>query len=236
MPAKVAKILSKEIIALQEITKTYTLGGSDIYALHGVSLRINRGEYVAIVGPSGSGKSTLMNLLGCLDVPTTGRYFLEEQDVSRMGEDALARVRNRRIGFVFQSFHLLPRFSALENVALPLTYAGVGREERMERAKDALNAVGLGDRMQHMPSQLSGGQQQRVAIARSFVNAPSIMLADEPTGNLDSKTSLEILKIFGTMHRRGNTLVVVTHDERIAEQTERIITLCDGKVSGDKKT
>lgn len=199
--------------------------------LKGIDLDIQRGEYVALMGPSGSGKSTLMNLLGCLDTPTSGTYVLADRDVSRMGEQELAEVRNQEIGFVFQTFNLIPRQTALDNVALPLVYAGIGKEERLERAAEVLRSVGLGDRMHHQPNQLSGGQRQRVAIARALVNKPSLILADEPTGNLDSTTSDEILKLFDEIHAAGNTLVVVTHEEEVARHAKRVIRLRDGIIA-----
>jgi len=205
-----------------------------VRALDGVDLRIRKGEYVAIMGPSGSGKSTLMNLLGCLDVPTSGRYLLNGCDVGGMDDDQLSEVRNREIGFVFQSFNLLPRMNALENVALPLLYAGVGKDERLRRAADALRQVGLAARMGHRPDALSGGQCQRVAVARALVTHPSIILADEPTGNLDSATSDEVMKLFRDIHRKGNTVILVTHEDDIAHHAERIVYLRDGKIERDE--
>ena len=219
------------VIEIEGVTKLYKMGAEIIHALRGVNVTIRRNEYLAIMGPSGSGKSTLMNLLGCLDTPTSGTYVLAGRDVSRMAENELAEVRNQEIGFVFQTFNLIPRQTALDNVALPLVYAGVGKEERLDRAADVLRSVGLGDRMDHRPNQLSGGQRQRVAIARALVNKPSLILADEPTGNLDTATSEEIMKLFDDIHALGNTLVVVTHEEDIAQRAKRIIRLRDGVVA-----
>ncbi len=218
------------IIRLQEIHKIYVLGLTQVHALRGVTLTIGRGEYVAIMGPSGSGKSTLMNIIGCLDVPTRGRYLLNGQDVSRLSDDALARIRNKEIGFVFQTFNLLPRATALHNVELPLIYNGLPGGKRKEKARLALEKVGLGDRMHHKPNELSGGQRQRVAIARALVNDPSIILADEPTGNLDSKTGEEIMEIFDHLHAQGNTIILVTHEDFIARHAHKIIHLRDGKI------
>jgi putative ABC transport system ATP-binding protein len=201
--------------------------------LKGIDLEINKGEYVALMGPSGSGKSTLMNLLGCLDTPTSGSYILNGKDVSKMHDDELAEIRNKEIGFVFQTFNLLPRTTALDNVALPMVYAGFSKSERKVRAEEVLKQVGLADRMDHQPNQLSGGQRQRVAVARALVNNPSIILADEPTGNLDSKTSEEIMKLFGDIHKLGNTVIVVTHEEEVAAYAHRIIRLRDGMVESD---
>jgi len=223
--------MNDSVILLQEITRDFKLGGQTVHVLKGIDLDIKRGEYVALMGPSGSGKSTLMNLLGCLDTPTSGTYVLADRDVSRMGEQELAEVRNQEIGFVFQTFNLIPRQTALDNVALPLVYAGIGKEERLERAAEVLRSVGLGDRMHHQPNQLSGGQRQRVAIARALVNKPSLILADEPTGNLDSTTSDEILKLFDEIHAAGNTLVVVTHEEEVARHAKRVIRLRDGIIA-----
>ena len=223
--------MNDSVILLREITRDFKLGGQTVHVLKGIDLDIQRGEYVALMGPSGSGKSTLMNLLGCLDTPTSGTYVLADRDVSRMAEKELAEVRNQEIGFVFQTFNLIPRQTALDNVALPLVYAGIGKEERLERAAEVLRSVGLGDRMHHQPNQLSGGQRQRVAIARALVNKPSLILADEPTGNLDSTTSDEILRLFDEIHAAGNTLVVVTHEEEVARHAKRVIRLRDGIIA-----
>ena len=225
--------MQETLLAVQGLRKTYTIGTQTVHALDGVNLTIARSEYVALMGPSGSGKSTLMNMLGCLDTPTSGSYLLNGKDVSRLDEDALADIRNREIGFVFQTFNLLPRYSALENVALPLIYAGVAREEREARAREVLDQVGLADRMHHRPNELSGGQRQRVAVARALVNRPSIILADEPTGNLDSATSMEIMALFRAIHEAGNTIIVVTHEEDIAACAQRIVRLKDGRVDSD---
>src|SRR6476661_7838331 len=222
------------IIELQQIRKTYFMGSNSIEVLKGISLTINKNEYVALMGPSGSGKSTLMNILGCLDTPTTGTYVLNGKDVSKMSDDDLAEVRNKEIGFVFQQFNLLPRLTAAENVALPLIYGGVNRKDRTERAMEALKKVGLADRSHHKPNEMSGGQIQRVAIARALVNNPSILLADEPTGNLDSKTSFEIMDVFGQIQSAGNTVVLVTHEEDIAAYAKRIVRLRDGSIESDK--
>jgi putative ABC transport system ATP-binding protein len=210
------------------------MGNQWVRVLKGIDLDVQPGEYIALMGPSGSGKSTLMNLLGCLDTPTSGSYFLAGEDVSRMDDDALAEVRNKKIGFVFQTFNLLPRQTALQNVALPLVYAGWPKADRLARATEVLGMVGLGDRMDHQPNQLSGGQRQRVAIARALVNTPSMVLADEPTGNLDSATSVEIMRLFDEIHARGNTLVVVTHEEDIARHAKRIVRLRDGLIESDE--
>ncbi|MFZ9776840.1 MAG: ABC transporter ATP-binding protein [Schleiferiaceae bacterium] len=223
--------MTDPVIHLRGITRDFKLGAQTVHVLKGIDLDIQRGEYVALMGPSGSGKSTLMNLLGCLDTPTGGTYVLANRDVSRMAEKELAEVRNQEIGFVFQTFNLIPRQTALDNVALPLVYAGVGKDERRERAAEVLRAVGLGDRMDHRPNQLSGGQRQRVAIARALVNKPALILADEPTGNLDTATSEEIMRLFDDIHALGNTLVVVTHEEDIAQRAKRIIRLRDGVVA-----
>ena len=223
------------IIEVTDLTKDYQLGTVIVPALRGVNISISENEYVAIMGPSGSGKSTLMNILGCLDTLTEGKYLLEGEDVSGLDDDALAGIRNRKIGFVFQTFNLLPRADALHNVELPLIYSGVSRRERREKAKTALERVGLADRMNHRPSELSGGQRQRVAIARALVNNPSIIFADEPTGNLDTKTGEEIMEILGELHGQGNTIILVTHEGYIAEHAKRIIRLLDGKVEKDEK-
>lgn len=221
------------VIDLQGVGRSYVMGQEKIHALNSVTLNISRGEYVALMGPSGSGKSTLMNLIGCLDTPTKGAYYLSGQEVSRMDDQQLAEVRNREIGFVFQTFNLLPRLSALENVALPLVYAGVSRTERIERASEVLDRVGLTSRMKHKPNELSGGQRQRVAVARALVNRPSILLADEPTGNLDSKTSIDIMNLFADIHAQGNTIVLVTHEEEIARYAHRVVRLRDGNIESD---
>ena len=223
------------VIKIRNITRDFPLGNEIVKVLKGIDLDIERGEYVALMGPSGSGKSTLMNLLGCLDTPTSGSYELNGNDVSNMTDDELAEIRNKEIGFVFQTFNLLPRTTALENVALPMIYAGASKSERTERAKQVLTDVGLADRMDHRPNQLSGGQRQRVAVGRALVNKPSIILADEPTGNLDSKTSEEIMNLFNDIHKAGNTVIVVTHEEDIAERAHRIIRLRDGVVESDTK-
>lgn len=222
--------MPEAVIHLEHIRRTYKMGGETIYALDDVSLDIIRNQYVAIMGPSGSGKSTLMNILGCLDTPSSGAYFLNGVDVSQMDDSELAHMRNKEIGFVFQTFNLLGRISALENVAMPLVYAGLNKQERLTRAAEVLQSVGLGDRMHHKPNELSGGQRQRVAVARALVNRPSIILADEPTGNLDSKTSYEIMQLFDELHRLGNTIIVVTHEEDIARHAHHIIRLRDGNV------
>ena len=222
------------LIGLQNISRLYQMGSETIYALRDVSLGIERGEYVAIMGPSGSGKSTLMNLLGCLDTPTSGRYELNGTDVSEMDDNELAEIRNREIGFVFQTFNLLARSTALHNVELPLIYSGLNAEQRRQMALDALEHVGLSDRVHHKPNELSGGQRQRVAVARALVNKPSIVLADEPTGNLDSKTGREILALFDELSRKGNTLIVVTHEEAVARHARRILRIRDGLIASDE--
>lgn len=225
-----------KVIECKELAKIYQVGTQAVSALKSISLNINKGEYVAIMGPSGSGKSTFMNIIGCLDTPTSGTYILNNKDVSWLVDEELAYVRNKEIGFVFQSFNLLPRYNALENVMLPLIYAGVSKEERIERAKKVLKTVGLKDRMLHKPNELSGGQRQRVAVARALINNPSIILADEPTGNLDSKTSEDIMNLFSEIHQKGNTVILVTHEEEIAEHAHRIIRLRDGLVEKDEMT
>jgi len=221
------------VIQIQDLTKTYIMGQTKVHALAGIDLNIDTNEYVALMGPSGSGKSTLMNLLGCLDTPTDGHYELDGKDVSKMEDNELANIRNEKIGFVFQTFNLLPRQTTLENVALPLVYAGVSRSVREARAREVLESVGLGDRTDHRPNELSGGQRQRVAIARALVNNPAIILADEPTGNLDTKTSIEIMEIFEEIHNNGNTVILVTHEPDIAEHAHRIVRLRDGVVESD---
>lgn len=223
----------RKIIEIKEINKTYKIGNQIVEALKTISLDIYENEYVALMGPSGSGKSTLMNILGCLDTPTSGQYILNQTDVSKLEDNELAEIRNKEIGFVFQTFNLLPRYSALENVSLPLIYAGIDKETRNERAKLALTQVSLTDRMSHKPNELSGGQKQRVAIARALINKPSIILADEPTGNLDSKTSEEIMALFEEIYKNGNTVILVTHEEDIAQHAKRIIRLRDGNIESD---
>ena len=223
------------VIEIRKIVRDFPLGQETVHVLKGIDLDIERGDYIAIMGPSGSGKSTLMNLLGCLDTPTSGSYILNGKDVSKMSDDELAEIRNHEIGFVFQTFNLLPRTTALENVALPMIYAGVSKKERTLRAEEVLTDVGLADRMDHKPNQLSGGQRQRVAVGRALVNKPSIILADEPTGNLDSKTSKEIMDLLDEIHKNGNTVIVVTHEEDIAARAHRIIRLIDGMVDSDTR-
>ena len=225
--------MANPLIKITNIKRDFVLGNEIVYVLKGIDLEINKGEYVALMGPSGSGKSTLMNLLGCLDTPTSGNYILNGKDVSQMKDDELAGIRNKEIGFVFQTFNLLPRTTALDNVALPMIYAGYSKSERMARATEVLTQVGLADRMDHEPNQLSGGQRQRVAVARALVNKPSIILADEPTGNLDSKTSVEIMNLFNEIHANGNTVILVTHEEDIAAYAHRIIRLRDGLIESD---
>lgn len=226
---------SHNVIQIEHLSRVYVMGEQKLYALRDISFEINRNEYVALMGPSGSGKSTLMNILGCLDTPTSGKYLLNSHDVSHMADKELAHVRNKEIGFVFQTFNLLPRVSSLENVAVPLIYAGISKKVRLEKARIAMEMVGLADRMDHKPNELSGGQRQRVAIARAIVNDPAIILADEPTGNLDSKTSLEIMAIFEKIHSAGNTIILVTHEPDIAEYAHRIIRLRDGLVESDEQ-
>jgi len=225
--------MNQEVIRIKGIKKIYKVGNQEVRALNGVDIQINKNEYVAIMGPSGSGKSTMMNILGCLDSPSEGEYILNGTDVSKMDDNELAVIRNKEIGFIFQSFNLLPRYTALDNVALPLIYSGESREKREERAKVALENVDLKDRMHHKPNELSGGQRQRVAVARALVNNPSIILADEPTGNLDTKTSIDIMKLFEEIHEQGNTVILVTHEEDIAKHAKRIIRLRDGIIESD---
>jgi putative ABC transport system ATP-binding protein len=225
--------MTKPVLEINGIGKTYTIGNVIVDALRSVDLHIEKGEYVALMGPSGSGKSTLMNILGCLDTPTRGTYFLNGTDVSHMTDNSLAEIRNKEIGFIFQTFNLLARNTSLDNVALPLVYAGISKKERLDRAEKALQSVGLGDRIDHKPNELSGGQRQRVAIARALVNRPAIILADEPTGNLDTKTSHEIMDLLEEIHKQGNTVIIVTHEEDIAKRAKRIVRLRDGSVESD---
>ena len=225
--------MANPLIKITNIKRDFVLGNEIVYVLKGIDLQINKGEYVALMGPSGSGKSTLMNLLGCLDTHTSGSYILNGKDVSKMRDDELAEIRNKEIGFVFQTFNLLPRTTALDNVALPMIYAGYPKDQRNKRAMEVLKQVNLADRMDHQPNQLSGGQRQRVAVARALVNKPSIILADEPTGNLDSKTSVEIMNLFNEIHANGNTVILVTHEEEIAAYAHRVIRLRDGMIESD---
>ena len=227
--------MTDSLIKITNIKRNFALGDEIVYVLKGIDLEIKKGEYVALMGPSGSGKSTLMNILGCLDTPTSGTYILNGKDVSKMKDNELAGIRNKEIGFVFQTFNLLPRMTALDNVALPMIYAGYSKSERKARAEVVLNQVSLADRMDHQPNQLSGGQRQRVAVARALVNNPSIILADEPTGNLDSKTSLEIMALFNDIHANGNTVILVTHEEEIAAYAHRVIRLRDGMIESDTR-
>ena len=223
-----------EVIRIENLTRFYTIGEETVRALNGINLSIQKNEYVALMGPSGSGKSTLMNIIGCLDTPTSGEYFLNGPNVAQLSDSELAAIRNKEIGFVFQTFNLLPRLTALQNVALPLVYAGIPEAERLKKAKEVLEQVGLGDRIKHRPNELSGGQRQRVAVARALVNNPSIILADEPTGNLDSKTSEEIMQLLDIIHQAGNTIVLVTHEEDIALRAKRVVRMRDGIVESDQ--
>lgn len=222
-----------EVIRIENLTRFYTIGEETVRALNGINLTIKKNEYVALMGPSGSGKSTLMNIIGCLDTPTSGEYFLNGPNVAQLSDSELAAIRNKEIGFVFQTFNLLPRLTALQNVALPLVYAGIPEAERLKKAKEVLEQVGLGNRITHKPNELSGGQRQRVAVARALVNHPSIILADEPTGNLDTKTSQEIMQLFDIIHQAGNTIVLVTHEEDIALRAKRVVRMRDGIVESD---
>ena len=223
-----------EVIRIEHLTRFYTIGEETVRALNGINLTIEKNEYVALMGPSGSGKSTLMNIIGCLDTPTSGEYFLNGPNVAQLSDSELAAIRNKEIGFVFQTFNLLPRLTALQNVALPLVYAGIPEAERLKKAKEVLEQVGLGDRIKHRPNELSGGQRQRVAVARALVNHPSIILADEPTGNLDSKTSEEIMQLLDIIHQAGNTIVLVTHEEDIALRAKRVVRMRDGIIESDQ--
>lgn len=223
-----------EVIRIEKLTRFYTIGEETVRALNGINLSIQKNEYVALMGPSGSGKSTLMNIIGCLDTPTSGEYFLNGPNVAQLSDSDLAAIRNKEIGFVFQTFNLLPRLTALQNVALPLVYAGIPEAERLKKAKEVLEQVGLGDRIKHRPNELSGGQRQRVAVARALVNHPSIILADEPTGNLDSKTSEEIMQLLDIIHQAGNTIVLVTHEEGIALRAKRVVRMRDGIIESDQ--
>jgi putative ABC transport system ATP-binding protein len=234
-PAGIEVIPDRALISMENIWKTYQMGAEELHALKDVSFQVEKGEYLAIIGPSGSGKSTLMNLIGCLDSPTKGQYWINGHRVSEMSDDELARIRNKEIGFVFQTFNLLARATALHNVELPLIYAGIRAAERHEKATAALESVELGDRVLHKPNELSGGQRQRVAIARALVNHPSILLADEPTGALDSKTSVEIMTLFERLHSEGNTIIVVTHEHGVAERAHRVITIRDGRIENDER-
>ena len=225
--------MTRPIIQAKNLTKHYTVGSTIVKALDGLDIDIDKGSYIALMGPSGSGKSTLMNILGCLDTPSSGAYFLNDKDVSEVDDDLLAGIRNKEIGFIFQTFNLLPRYTALENVALPMIYAGIPKKERLARATEVLEKVGLGDRVTHKPNELSGGQRQRVAVARALVMSPSIIFADEPTGNLDSKTSEGIMQLFDEIHQDGNTLIVVTHEEEVATRAQKIIRLRDGKLDSE---
>lgn len=225
---------AEPLIAMTDIYKTYTLAGETLNALDGISLDVYQGDFMAIVGPSGSGKSTLMNVLGCLDAPSQGQYRLDGAEVARLGDNKLANIRNTKIGFIFQSFHLLPRLSAIDNVELPLVYRGISAKERHALAKEALQKVGLGDRMRHMPNQLSGGQQQRVAIARALAGRPPLLLADEPTGALDSKTSQDVIELLKALNEEGNTIVLITHDPKVADQAKRVVRIQDGRLSEER--